>query len=269
MRLNYNGQLFYYTAHKYKPTNQNQILISVQDATNAELMTSEYWGKIINNMHLPSYGIATHNYSTINIKNDLEFLNARLDYLRKTITYWDAYQIQGSINTKDDISSIDSLEIGRSLIINTTETFTWKNQICSRGGVFVNTYDQGIIYVPPQAAGIYKPEVNYINIDQTTSETSTSHMSISYKFSAETPQESIQEGPFEVPFSGQEQYYNISGTVTQFQITFNSENSNIIPIIQFFYKGEEIWVDYTWTGNNTISFMEENDFLKQLTYKVK
>lgn len=244
MRLNYTGNLFNYTAGKYQLTRTDNISVF----KDGQSINSEYWGKIINTTHLPSYASEVP-YNIELVKQDLQFLNARLDYLRKTITFWDSYQIKGTIEDSTDIFKINNLEEGQSLIISSSDNIKWNGVDCRRGGVFVNTFDQGIIYIEPVSSGIYVPKLEALKQDG-----ETTGMRLSYDFSDNINAVDFQQ---DFQFTKNEIYYNGVFFLEEIEEgKMPGVESSIIPVVKFIFpnKGgeEEIIIDHTLklTGNN-------------------
>lgn len=255
MRLNYNGQWFNYTSNKYQPTWVDANLkISVQNKEDNPLnlpdeeLSLEYWGKLINSTHLPSSNVDKSNYQLSHVKNDLQFINARLDYLRKTITYWDAYQIQGVINNPNEKYLIERLEKSRSLIINTGESFKWNNQDCRRGGMFVNTIDQGIVYIPPQPAGAYKPVIVGIIKDENNKEiesnsTTSGKIKISYAFEDMSTIGGSNTATI-VHSMTDNDYYPRKKSDGKKVYDLNNQLTDLMPVINFYLHNEEVLIDF-------------------------
>lgn len=284
MKLNYTGSAFFKNGNKYNPLPIWDKEVSVDDV----VYPYEYWGNIINNMQLPSYYVKSDQYNIDNVREDLQFLNSRLDYLRKTITYWDSYQIQDVIEKPEDISKINSIVVGTSLINNLSDPFKWKNNVCTRGGVFVNTYNAGIIYVPSQAAGTYTPIINYSSADEGS-------ISISYDFNDGVPSETIDTTPSGINFLEEEYYkvfddnedatYDVWKGLEDFNNNMKQSECKAFPVINFFIENkinkecEEIVFDMKigqisgtyqiLDGFNISAIIDNLPENKQIIYKVK
>lgn len=283
MKLNYTGSVFFKNGNKYNPLPIWDKDISVDDV----VYPYEYWGNIINNMQLPSYYVKSDQYTIDNVREDLQFLNSRLDYLRKTITYWDSYQIQDVIEKPEDIHKINSIVVGTSLINNLSNSFKWKDNICTRGGMFVNTYNAGVIYVPSQAAGTYTPKIDFSSANEGS-------IQISYDFNDSVPSETIftegemsfvEEEYYEVFDDNENASYDVWKGLADFNDNMSQSKCKAFPVINFFIENkinkecEEIIFDMKigqisgtyqilddFNISTVVNNLPEN---KQIIYKVK
>lgn len=225
--------------------------------SNVLSINGECWGQILNNSHLPSFNQKTYN-NNIEINNDLQFLNARLDYLRKTITYWDTYQIHTVINDESEISSLNVLPPSTSAIINSDDSIQWRGKTYRRGDVIVNTSNQGLVKVDAIAAGAYVPKIEYDRINN--------NIKIQYEFvsspSSNTTEESYNLNVEEYVYNSEFEVKNKSFT---FSCIENSEEGVLFPIISFYIiepsieEPEEVKLDCTIRSSGSNWFVTINN----------
>lgn len=152
--LYYNGSLFTKKDNKYSITDMSNKTIIVQDKDGkTESFPMEYWGRILNETALPYAG---SNESDL-IKN-IDFLHARLDFLRKTVTYWDTFNIQGVISTQNDVNKIYDMDINSTLIV-AGKNLKWENTVLSSGDSIIKDSTSNYHIIPSNSSGVFKPQI--------------------------------------------------------------------------------------------------------------
>lgn len=92
-----------------------------------------------------------------NIREYLRYLDAKVSAVRKTATFWDAYNIRDAATSKDDfIQKYAALPKNASLIINTNK-FIINQQVFNRGDIVVKDNNEQQIIIPAREGGVYEP----------------------------------------------------------------------------------------------------------------
>ena len=96
--------------------------------------------------------------SDTNIVDYLRYLDAKLSAVRKTFTFWDAYNIRESASSQSEfIQKYASLPNNSSLIINTPGEFTLNHKTYNRGDIVIKDNYSNELLVKSQQSGVYKP----------------------------------------------------------------------------------------------------------------
>lgn len=95
----------------------------------------------------------------------LNYLNYKLEAVRKTISFWDAYQITDAIEDNELLlNKITQLPNNSSLVNNTAEPFQWLDPVTGteetilRGDVFIKDYLGNIHLIHATNKGVFVPE---------------------------------------------------------------------------------------------------------------
>ena len=116
-----------------------------------------------------------------NIVDYLRYLDAKLSAVRKTFTFWDAYNIRESASSQSEfIQKYASLPNNSSLIINTPGEFTLNDKTYERGDIIVKDNYSNELLVKSQQSGVYIPTT--VSADNNNS---TLTLSFAYKQSGE------------------------------------------------------------------------------------
>ena len=199
-KLNYNGSLFTRAANKYEINNISNKYIKLIDSTTGkeERYNIEYWGRLINETALPYSGTTWED-----LNKNLDFLHARLDFLRKTITYWDSFQIQGVVFSQTEIKKIYEMNPNSSLIV-AVNNLRWNNRILMAGDTVIKDAYNNYHVIESNVTGIYKPELSYYDNNK---------FQIKYSPSKDLDAlVDITQTTDAVTVNGSEVYYNIVGS---------------------------------------------------------
>lgn len=108
-----------------------------------------------------------------------DFLNKKLEAARKTISFWDAYQIQETIDDREQmLGQLSHMPVNTSIVSNLRDPFQWLNDINEqetvyRGDLFIKDYNGRVHLVHGISQGSYRP---------TTMSTSGSNAQIQYVY---------------------------------------------------------------------------------------
>lgn len=184
--------------------------------------------------------IDNFNADTTGIINALYYLNYRLEAVRKTISFWDAYQIRETIDDRDELlGQLANLPPNSSVVSNLRIPFKWLNSLQQeetvyRGDLFIKDYQGSIHLIHGSSQGTYQPVE-----DWEPTEPGGSTYQLIYKYT-ESPAPEVKTN---LTINGQPQGYNYSITIPQ----NDSDNSysfpaiaNIKPIVKYYYVENDI-----------------------------
>lgn len=120
------------------------------------------------------------------LKQDIEFLNKKIESARKTLTQWDFYKISDVVTDKTSLKSqINTLLPNTALVINTS-SFYDEDVRYSRGDIVYKKTDYTTEHIKAENSGIYYP---YRIIAETNSSgTATGNYTLEYKYAAAIPE---------------------------------------------------------------------------------
>lgn len=104
---------------------------------------------------------------TKGIVNALYYLNYRLEAVRKTISFWDAYQVRETIDDRDTLlGQLANLPPNSSVVSNLRIPFKWLNALQQeetvyRGDLFIKDYQGDIHLIHGSSQGTYEPEPSW------------------------------------------------------------------------------------------------------------
>lgn len=172
----------------------------------------------------------------------LNYLNYKLEAVRKTISFWDAYQIRGAVTAENIQAQLSQLPNNSSLINNTTYSFTWyDNNNTSKqvypGDVFIKDYQNIVHLIPATNKGVYVPDGSHASASGTT-------LVLPFQYTDRVPE---QNDTITIEWSnvnfGDNSGYNIRGSIAAGatsnpfpKIQYN--NQDIKPIIKTFTVSE-------------------------------
>lgn len=137
--------------------------------------TGEVWINFLANSKLENIGASINDF-----KGAFEYLEQKAEAVRKTISFWDAYQIRGVISDQDTLTSaISQLPPNSSLIANINGQ--WGTENFYQGDIFVKDYYNNIYHIPVVSTGYYYPK----KITRSSGNSST--YSITYYYSSNAP----------------------------------------------------------------------------------
>lgn len=192
------------------------------------------------------------------INEYLKYLDAKLSAVRKTATFWDAYNIRESASTPEEfIQKYAALPNSSSLVINTS-TINIDNNTYNRGDIVIKDNYGNQILVPNEQSGVYYPF-------SLTSDAS-GNMQLSFQYAQEPPsQNTTLEFTPVSPSDGALYNYAVrsstwDSTTKTYEIdVIKKDNKSIIP---FWECREYITTPTTKIGSrifNLISLSKSND----------
>lgn len=179
------------------------------------------------------------------IPSVLKYLNMKLEATRKTISFWDAYQIRGTIEDSDAdnlLSALSQLPNNSSLVNNVTTVMTWINeagesQSIYAGDVFVKDYSGHIHLIKATNKGIYRP-TEFHNASGNTYE-------LKYEYSQDTEDVTVS-----MDINTENNIiYNLQGELVP-GASVNFSFNTTIPIVKFFYEDDQIFIPNGVNINN-------------------
>lgn len=215
---------------KYK---NNQTLTVTPYGIAQELITTynleSPWN---NNVYFGEATLDVLSHSTLDdVSADLEgiiralyYLNRKIEASRKTISFWDAYQIKDTIDNRDlALGQLTRLPANASIVSNLRDPFIYGgDQTVYRGDILVKDYEEQIHLIHTLSTGFYKP----INI---TGASNTYQITYKFENSQSTPV------PLNLNVTETQSGYNI-----QFSLqpgaghNFSSNGNTATPIIKSF-----------------------------------
>lgn len=271
---------------KFSEYKDLSVLTTTSDSIAQQLVT--LYSKTINDIYGEAYlDMFSHttldNFtdSTNGIINALYYLNYKLEATRKTITFWDAYQIYSTISDRDTVlGQIANLPINSSLVSNLRDPFQWFNannqlETVYQGDLFIKDHNGTTHLVHGLSQGSYRPSQNW-----TASPTGSNTYVLTYTYT-----EGIQVGDTITTELVLEdttvQGYNETGTIaaasgsTPTTITKNiitSGGDRIKPVVKYFLANsngyEQVFLDTAYIDNTT-TFTLKNPTPVALVYEVK
>lgn len=219
--------------NKYK---NNQTLTVTPYGIAAELITTynleSPWN---NNVYFGEATLDVLSHSTLdNVNADLEgiiralyYLNRKIEASRKTISFWDAYQIKDTIDNRDlALGQLTRLPANASIVSNLRDPFIYGgNQTVYRGDILVKDYEEQIHLIHTLSTGFYKP----VNLTPVTGSQNT--YQIIYQF------ENSQSTPVDLSLNVTEDQsgYNLQTTLNPNEhYAFTSNGNDATPVIKSF-----------------------------------
>ena len=262
---------------------KNQTLSVTPYGIAAELITTynleSPWN---NNVYFGEATLDVLSHSTLDDVNaDLDgiiralyYLNRKVEASRKTISFWDAYQIKDTIDNRDlALGQLTRLPANASIVSNLRDPFIYGgNQTVYRGDILVKDYEEQIHLIHTLSTGFYKP------INLTPEAGSQNSYQITYQF------ENSQSTP--VPLN-----LNVTETQSGYNLhfslqsggshSFSSNGNAATPVIKSFGVFEDSAhntyyeqlllddiVSVAGTGTSR-TFYVNNDTCIEILYEVK
>jgi len=192
---------------------------------------------------------------TTGIINALYYLNYRLEAVRKTISFWDAYQIRETIDDRDELlGQLANLPPNSSVVSNLRIPFKWLNSLQQeetvyRGDLFIKDYQGNIHLIHGSSQGTYQPAEDWIPTEQ-----SGSTYQLIYTYT-ESPKTEVKTN---LTIKGQPQGYNntlnMVATTDPAYPTKDSTTATIAsikPVIKYY------WID---NNNNREQIIFDTSF---------
>ena len=207
----------------------------------------------------------------------LNYLNQKLESVRKTISFWDAYQIFDVIEEEDVVlSKLSQLPNNSSLISNVKTPFQWIDPVSNieetiySGDIFIKDY-QGVLHlIHATNKGIYVPE----SLDFAGAGNS---MTINYVYQTSGPDTKPITSPTGSLHLDNDSGYNEHGTLYPFGATGSSygfpvktvSGTTIIPIVKYFNDHNQVCLEQTVIGPTAGYFIITNPTPIPLDYEVR
>ena len=198
------------------------------------------------------------------IVSALYYLNSKIEAARKTVSYWDAYQIRGTITDRDAfLGQLAAMPANSSIASSLRNPFQWTDQnnethTIYRGDIIIKDYLEQLHYIPSLNTGFYKPNsvtavanniysINYIY--ETNAQATDTHLNFA----------------IDGTFGG----YNETKTIAA-RSTDNSINyiSGVQPVVKIYLGGEQVFLDNTYSISNNRVVLN-NTTSVSLVYEVK
>lgn len=177
------------------------------------------------------------------------FLEAKMEAARKTVSFWDAYQIKGVLNSAEtDVlqAKLAQLPSNSSIVANTSGDWNYNGITDSffPGDIFVKDYYNRIVRIPVISSGFYYPS----EIERTDG----SYV-FSYTYASEEPEIESNTTPvgsvagdkaLKMSFTGinsvEGKTYNESGTLNPDASATFSAISGIYPVVKVYNNSGEL-----------------------------
>ena len=218
----------------------------------------------------------------------LNYLNNKLEAVRKTISFWDAYQITDAIEDNELLlNKITQLPNNSSLVNNTAEPFQWldpntgEEVTVLKGDVFIKDYLGNIHLVHATNKGVYVPE-------KITLVGSGNSLSITYRYRNAGPTDKpvkieIEDSHFNL---NKDSAYNQRGRIqsggyVEFAVKTGptgavspSGSLIIVPIVKFFSDdGDQVVQETSFSGpfgpTGSTYWRIDNETTIPLNYEVR
>lgn len=100
-----------------------------------------------------------------NIIRALLYLNRKIEATRKTISFWDAYQIRDTIRDRDQaLGQLAQLPANSSIVSNLRDPFVWVNnqgesETVYQGDILIKDYNERLHHIKTSSSGFYVPSI--------------------------------------------------------------------------------------------------------------
>jgi len=260
----------------FKDYKSNPTITLTPDSIATQLV--EVYGTNINNLYGEGVLDAIKHSSLDNFGTEdedfvsaLYYLNFKLEATRKTISFWDAYQIRETMDNKENLlGQLSSMPVNSSIVSNLRVPFTWLNELNEeetvyRGDLFIKNYDGRVFLVHGTSQGWYKPSTEWVS--------SGDSYSLTYTYTENDSSDVITSLTLnDVAPQG----YNISKSIaTNASDTFTyvvvDANTKIAPVVKYYTNSKElVFLDESYEViNNGATCQVTNPTSVVLTYEVK
>lgn len=249
--------------------------ISVYNYGWAQELATVYGESVDNFNHIAEALVIYLAHSNLtHINNDVEsfqealqFLNAKLNAIRKTITFWDAYQINGVLDNPElATAAISQLPVNSSIMVTTQAR--WESKTLYPGDVLVKDFYNQLHHIPSVSTGYYYPK-------QLT-QSDGNNITITYQYGQTSPVSGAYDYPISDATHLPEQAYetlkaNLTLEQEQFCYAINQalDSGASCTFSQTSYNGTVVWPvikTYLYTTNNsTAEIGEQIDIQDKLT----
>lgn len=246
---------------KFKAYKQKNVVTITPDNIANQLVTA-YSGQTLENLEehgevlldtIAHSSLDNFNADTQGIINALYYLNYRLEAVRKTISFWDAYQIRETVDDRDTLlGQLANLPPNSSVVSNLRMPFKWLNNLQQeetvyRGDLFIKDYQGKIHLIHGTSQGTYEPQTTWDPI-----EPGSSTYKLVYKYT-ESPVSPINT---QLTLSGQPQGYNNTFTIASGDDESLAMINVIKPVVKYYISQgdlrELVVFDESFAINNSI-----------------
>lgn len=167
-------------------------------------------------------------------KDYMQYLDAKLSAVRKTATFWDAYNIRESVTDKNDfINKYAKLPNNSSLIIN-SDQFAIGNTTYDRGAVVIKDFYGNQNIIKSKQSGFYVPS-------QITQIQDSSNLQLSFEYKDTIEQSTINLTiPDTTTSTTDGSFYSEKIRELPYSIILKKDNDNIImPFIECYIENND------------------------------
>lgn len=98
-----------------------------------------------------------------------KYLDAKISSTRKTLTFWDSFQVKNTASSKSDfLQKYNSLPINSSLIISDEKGFSYNQQNFKYGDLVLKDDNEEMHIISSSTAGAYVPNLSSKTVGDTT-----------------------------------------------------------------------------------------------------
>ena len=243
----------YSTTYTVTPDSVAEELLTIYQKDWNDIMYGESALDIIAHTNIDNFNVTPDGFV-----GALYFLNTKLDAVRKTISFWDAYQIRETIDDKEQfLGQLAAMPVNSSIVSNLRVPFTWidntsnQSQTIYQGDLFIKDYNNRVHLIRGISQGSYQPQTNW-----TPSTTGSSTYTLTY-FYTEKPDSSVQT-TLQIPDT-QPAGYNYQADLTTSQrtsptgwTTITIDSKTIAPVVKYYtLDHEQVFLDQAYSLNNT------------------
>ena len=203
-------------------------------------ISEDYNGSIAENIFSwlgHSHIVAPNEISTDgDYKDYMQYLDAKLSSIRKTATFWDAYNIREAATDQNDfINKYSKLPNNSSLIIN-CGSFTIGNTTYERGSVVLKDFYGNQNIIKGKQNGLYVP--SSISID----DSKNLKLSFSYQETADQQTKDLIVENYNVNLDNTSIYHHTFSTTahqawtTNIKLKLDKNNHYIMPFVECYIK---------------------------------
>lgn len=240
--------------------------------TNVVPLSDKYYGEatldIIAHSSLDSFPANTDG-----IIRALYYLNRKIEAARKTFSYWDAYQIRGTLTDRDQVlGQLAAIPANSSVVSNLRNPFSWLNpngelETVYQGDVFIKDYEDRIHLIHTLSSGFFVPDSN------TTKSGNTFTINYNYQSDNNTTEPVPVRLELSNPqWKGYNFYVELDPNGSDsYEFEFDDEDNPIYPVIKIYTEdGEQVFLDQSYCiSQDEEEFEFNNPTQIKLRFEVK